>query len=55
VQRVSLLPYHRTGTGKLGRLGRAGETVPAAGPPAARMRALAAAIAASGVATTIGG
>ena len=55
VQRVSLLPYHRTGSGKLARLGRAGETVPAAGPPAARMHALAAALAAAGVATTIGG
>jgi pyruvate formate lyase activating enzyme len=55
VQRVSLLPYHRTGSGKLARLGRVGETMPSAGPPAARVRALAAKIAATGVATSIGG
>jgi len=55
VQRVSLLPYHRTGTGKLGRLGRAGAAMPAGAPEAARMRALAAAVTAAGVPATIGG
>jgi pyruvate formate lyase activating enzyme len=55
VQRVSLLPYHRTGAGKLTRLGRTGSAAAVTGPPAARMRALAAAIAVTGVATTIGG
>jgi pyruvate formate lyase activating enzyme len=55
VQRVNLLPYHRTGSGKLGRLGRSGGILPETGPPAARMRALASVLAASGVATTIGG
>jgi len=55
VQRVSLLPYHRTGSGKLGRLGHADAPSPLAGPPPARLRELAAALAATGVATTIGG
>jgi pyruvate formate lyase activating enzyme len=55
VQRVSLLPYHHTGSGKLGRLGRTGTAVPAANPAPARMRALATALAATGVAATIGG
>jgi pyruvate formate lyase activating enzyme len=54
VERVCLLPYHRTGTGKLDRLGRPGsDTIT---PPAPdRIAALAAAIAVPGVRIQIGG
>jgi pyruvate formate lyase activating enzyme len=55
VERVSLLPYHRTGTGKLGRLGLADPLPGAAAPPDGRMAELAARVAASGVETRIGG
>jgi pyruvate formate lyase activating enzyme len=55
VQRVSLLPYHRTGAGKLGRLGRRGAALPEAGPSPARMHEVAAAFSAAGISTSIGG
>ena len=65
VRRVSLLPYHRTATGKRARLGRR-ETPPdrespeialadAPSPTPARMAALAALFAPTGIETTIGG
>ena len=54
VQRVSLLPYHRTGAGKRSRLGRDDAF---AAPPATaeRMRALVGVLAGAGVEATIGG
>jgi pyruvate formate lyase activating enzyme len=60
VERVSLLPYHRTGTGKLGRLGRPdalaeGPLPSPAPPPAGRLRALARIFEAEGLDTRIGG
>lgn len=55
VRRVSLLPYHRTGTGKLGRLGREDVLAGAATPTAERMQELAALFADTGRETTIGG
>lgn len=55
VRRVSLLPYHRTGAGKLDRLGRAGDSARLAIPPAARMDELAAMFAATGIPTAVGG
>ena len=55
VRKVSLLPYHRTATGKRARLGRE-DTLPATVPPTAeRMQALAAWFEPVGVTTTIGG
>lgn len=63
VRRVSLLPYHRTAIGKRDRLGRGADCGPIASanlaqtpPPApARMAALAALFAPTGIETTIGG
>lgn len=55
VQRLSLLPYHRTGIGKLGRLGKPGSSLQLAVPPAKRMQELAAVFAARGIAATVGG
>ena len=55
VQRVSLLPYHRTGTGKLDRLGRAGDSARLTVPSAARMNEVTAAFAATGIPVTVGG
>ncbi|MFH1175782.1 MAG: glycyl-radical enzyme activating protein [Acidobacteriota bacterium] len=55
LRRVSLLPFHRTGAGKLERLGRT-DTLPGLDPPPNElMRALAATFAATGIETTIGG
>ena len=55
VQRLSLLPYHRTGIGKLDRLGKPGSSLQLAVPPARRMQELAAVFAARGIAATVGG
>ncbi len=55
VQRVSMLPYHRTGTGKLARLGRGDDTTEIVAPTQARMEALAARLALTGIETRIGG
>jgi len=55
VRRVSLLPYHPTGTGKLGRLGRPACHSALAAPSPERMAALAALFHPSGVTVTIGG
>lgn len=55
VRRVSLLPYHRTGTGKLGRLGRPGSLPEITAPSPERMSELAALFGPSGIAVTIGG
>lgn len=55
VERVSLLPYHSTGTGKLVRLGNRGSSESFAAPPQERLRVLAAVLTASGIETTIGG
>ena len=55
VRRVSLLPYHRTATGKRARLGREDPLAGTAEPSRRRMEELAALLAPSGVATTIGG
>lgn len=55
VRRVSLLPYHRTGAGKLARLGRSDVTADVAAPTAARLRDLAALVAPAGIETRIGG
>jgi pyruvate formate lyase activating enzyme len=55
VRRVSLLPYHRTGAGKLARLGRASGLDGVATPTVRTMRELASGLSASGVETTIGG
>lgn len=55
VARLSLLPYHSTGTGKLARLGNHGGSDRFAAPPRERLHALAAMLAASGIDTTIGG
>lgn len=55
VRQVSLLPYHRTGTGKLGRLGRPTSHPEVAAPSPERMAALAALFDPSGVTVTIGG
>jgi pyruvate formate lyase activating enzyme len=63
VRRVSLLPYHRTANGKRDRLGRGtdpGQDTPAPladvpSPTPARMAALAALFAPTGIETTIGG
>lgn len=55
IRRVSLLPYHRTGVGKLLRLGRKDE-LPGVIPPAPdRMRQIAALFASAGREVTIGG
>ena len=54
VQRVSLLPYHPLGVGKAVRLGRGGRTR-FAPPSPARVEALAAQVAQSGIHVTIGG
>jgi pyruvate formate lyase activating enzyme len=55
VQRVSLLPYHRTADGKRSRLGREGTLAGVEQPSAERMRAVAATFESAGVETTIGG
>ena len=55
VERVSLLPYHRTGTSKGERLGRADLLDGVVPPPPERMRALAAVLADGGVLVVIGG
>lgn len=55
VARLSLLPYHATGTGKLARLGDHGCTGGFAAPPSERLRALAGLLNHSGVDTTVGG
>ncbi|HUM02678.1 MAG TPA: glycyl-radical enzyme activating protein [Thermoanaerobaculia bacterium] len=55
VRRVSLLPYHRIGSAKRGRLDRADLLAGTAEPPAERMAALAALFAPAGLTTTIGG
>jgi pyruvate formate lyase activating enzyme len=55
VRRVSLLPYHRTGTRKLVRLGREDVLGEVTTPTAERMRELAALFAGTGRETTIGG
>lgn len=55
VRRVSLLPYHRTGSGKLGRLLRPDPLPGTASPTPERMHALAAVFATWGVVVTIGG
>ena len=55
VQRVSLLPYHRTANAKRARLGREG-TLSALEPPSPeRMQALAEVLVSAGIRTTIGG
>jgi len=54
VERVSLLPYHRTGAGKLARLGRSAGTATAS-PGAAAMQELAARLATAGIEARIGG
>jgi len=55
VERVCLLPYHRTGSGKLARLGRAAAAPQWKTPGAERLAALAAAVAAGGIPATVGG
>ncbi len=55
VRRVSLLPYHRTAAGKRARLGREDALPGTAEPSRRRMEELAALLAPSGIATTIGG
>jgi hypothetical protein len=55
LQRVSLLPYHRTGTGKLERLGITPATFETATPELAFLAVLVARFTAAGVRTTIGG
>jgi pyruvate formate lyase activating enzyme len=55
VQRLCLLPYHRLGTGKLGRLGRRREEDGWATPDSDRMRRLAGLAEAAGIEVTIGG
>jgi pyruvate formate lyase activating enzyme len=55
VRRVSLLPFHRTGAGKLARLGRSDAMAGVREPTAARMRDLAALLAPAGIETRIGG
>jgi pyruvate formate lyase activating enzyme len=55
VRRVSLLPYHRTGAGKLARLGRGNEMADEAAPTAAHLRDLAALLAPAGIETRVGG
>jgi pyruvate formate lyase activating enzyme len=55
VRRVSLLPYHRTAIGKMGRLGRDTALADVASPTSARMATLAALFAPTGIETTIGG
>jgi pyruvate formate lyase activating enzyme len=54
VRRVSLLPYHRTGAGKLARLGRDDAMAGVAAPSAEHMRELAALVAPEGIETRIG-
>lgn len=55
IRRISLLPYHATGTAKLGRLGRADTRLEIPVPSLARLAALAALFDSSGIAVTIGG
>ena len=55
VERVSLLPYHRTGTGKAARLGTENGLEAVAQPSPERMRALASVFADGGVEAVIGG
>ena len=55
VERVSLLPYHRTGSSKRGRLGRPDAAGELATPAPGRMGELAARMAGAGVIATIGG
>lgn len=55
VRRVSLLPYHRTAVGKLGRLGRPDPLPDVAPPTPERMQRLAELFASSGREITIGG
>lgn len=54
VRRVSLLPYHRTGVGKLARLGRNDVLAEVVTPSPERMQELATLFAATGRETTIG-
>ena len=55
VRRVSLLPYHRTGAGKLRRLGRVDALAHVVAPDEERMRRLASLFADTGREVTIGG
>ncbi len=55
VERVSLLPYHRTGTAKGGRLGRVDLLDGVAPPSSERMRELAEVVAGGGVEAVVGG
>ena len=55
VRRVTLLPYHRTGTGKLARLGREDVLAGVAAPTAGRLQEVAALFAGAGRETSIGG
>lgn len=55
VQRVSLLPYHRTGTGKATRLGREDGLAPVPQPSPDRMREVAALFEEGGIEAVIGG
>ena len=55
VERISLLPYHRTGSSKRERLARAEPLADTPPPSSARMQALEALFAATGIETRIGG
>jgi len=55
VERVSLLPYHRTGTGKAARLGREDGLAPVPQPSPERMREVAALFTEGGIQAVIGG
>jgi pyruvate formate lyase activating enzyme len=55
VERISLLPYHRTGTGKLARLGRSDALAGVAAPGSGAMHEAAALLASTGIETRIGG
>jgi len=55
VERICLLPYHRTGTAKAARLGQATETPGFAAPPQERLTAMAARLTATGIAVSVGG
>jgi pyruvate formate lyase activating enzyme len=55
VRRISLLPYHRMGTGKLARLGRRDALAATRAPSSERMHALSRLFEPSGVETRIGG
>jgi len=55
IRRVSLLPYHRTGTGKMSRLGRLATPADIPTPAPTHLSELAAIFGTLGVPTTIGG